>query len=229
MPDEEAVTDAAADTTSAADAGEAAKEGTDAGGESGDTDAAKSAADAKAADEAREPEERKRKTPADFIRERQERKAAKAAAATVADGSDNDGADDDGMTDADKETVGKVAGELVRPLIEKHLAAEDAQEVDEFLSKEGNEEFREYKTKAIKWMNHPSRRNLPVETVFLEVVGREGLLRIGAERARKADEKARGTQAGGGTSRGDVAKDPWQMTPAEFAAKQQEIRMKGAS
>lgn len=240
MPDgeettqEETKTDATEETTSSSvDEGNEGGEGGGEGSGEGDGDGSKksdeeaaAAAAKKSEDDAKEPEVRKRKTPAEFIRERQARKAEKAKKAEEAHDGDDEGERDDEIPEADQETIGKVAGEIVRPLIEKHLQSEDAAEVAEFLAKPENDVFAPYKEKALKWMNHPSRRNMPISSIFYEVAGPD-LMRIGAERERKASEKARDTQAGGNSSRGDgEAKSVWELSPEEFAAKQAAVRSK---
>jgi hypothetical protein len=69
---------------------------------------------------------------------------------------------------------------------------------------------------------------LPIKTIFYEVAG-DKLLKIGAERARKADKSAKETQTGGGSTRsGEGVKGAWDMPKDDFAKKQEEVRRKQA-
>jgi hypothetical protein len=73
-------------------------------------------------------------------------------------------------------------------------------------------------------MQHPSRRALPIKSIFYEVAG-DKLIKIGAERAKQADKKAKDSQTGGGSNRGGEANENvWNLTPEQFAERQEKIR-----
>jgi hypothetical protein len=184
-----------------------------------------------------EPEVRQRKTAKDFIIERQQRKIEKLK--SKASGNDGGQGGNGGESDEEEEEDDEKGGQkqLVReliqeevlptltPVLEKHVQAEDDAEVQAFLAE--NPDFKPYEAQARRFMSHPSRRSLPIKSIFYEVAG-DDLMRIGAERARKADEKARETQAGGGSARGeDTPTDVWSLSPEEFAKKREEIRRRG--
>lgn len=73
------------------------------------------------------------------------------------------------------------------------------QELKTFLSE--NPEFAGQEKKIETWWNHPSRRQLPLETVALEALGKKELARIYAEQALNNDREARQTRVGGSTVR----------------------------
>jgi hypothetical protein len=73
-------------------------------------------------------------------------------------------------------------------------------------------------------MVHPSRRNLPIKSIFYEVAG-DNLLKIGAKRQSEADLKAKNSQSGGGSNRAGEGKvSDWDLPKDDFAAKQERIR-----
>lgn len=73
------------------------------------------------------------------------------------------------------------------------------QELKSFLSE--NPEFAGNEKKIETWWNHPSRRQLPLETVALEALGKKELARIYAEQAINQDREARQTRSGSSTVR----------------------------
>lgn len=73
------------------------------------------------------------------------------------------------------------------------------QEIKSFLAE--NPEFKGQEKKIETWWNHPSRRQLPLETVALEALGKKELARIYAEQALNQDREARQTRVGGSTVR----------------------------
>lgn len=216
---------------------EAAAEGTeDAGADDGDgSDAgADSTDDEDEADDGKEPETRKK--PVDFIIARKNAKIAKlagkngnAAGGDAGDeGKGNEGADDgedDDIADEDREVVIKSVMPIIEPLLKQNAAQENEKELQGFLS--GNPDFKPYEAKIRRFMEHPTRAGIPVKAIAYEVAG-DKLMQIGAKRAKAADEKARETQTGGGSSReGAGEKSVWDMTPEEFAAQQQKVRSGG--
>ena len=207
------------------------------GGGEGSGSAPEKKEEAPQGDDQNEPEVRQRKTAKDFIIERQQRKIEKLKKQPSGDdggqggnGDDSDDEEDeDDEKDGQKQLMRKLLQEEVlpnlTPILEKHVQTEDDAEVQEFLSK--NPDFKPYEAQARRFMSHPSRRSLPIKSIFYEVAG-DDLMRIGAERSKKADEEAKATQSGGGSSRGDEGQtDVWSLSPAEFAKKREEIRRRG--
>lgn len=177
-------------------------------------------------DDGKEPDTRKRLSTKDFIVGRQRAKIAKSAKAGEGDGKegkDGEGADGDGdVAPEDEELINKVVAKNFAPILDKTISAEDDKEVAVFLKE--NPDFAPFEAKARRYIAHPSRRHLPIEAIFYEVAGNK-LLKIGAERQKKADEEANKTQTGGGSSRaGEGGKSVWDLTPDEFAAEQEKIR-----
>lgn len=180
-----------------------------------------------AGDDKEEPAVRKRLSTQDFIIGRQRAKIAKENAKKddddgAGDGKKDDETDeDDDIAPEDEAMISKVVAKRFAPIIDKSLAADDDKEVTEFVKT--NPDFKPYEAKARRFMNHPSRRSLPIEAIFYEVAGKD-LIKIGAERQKAADEKAKASQTGGGSNRaGEGAKNVWDMTPDEFAQEQQRV------
>ena len=155
-----------------------------------------------------------RKKPIDYIRERRERREEKAK---------EEGADDD-VTPEDEELVTKVIdkkyGGAFEALQEKELQAE----LGTFV--QTNPEFEPFKAKIEKWAKHPTYSGLPIEQVAHAACG-QALLKIGADKARKADAEAKGAGTGGNTDRrpdGTAKKPIWDMTDAEFKAEEDRVR-----
>lgn len=162
-----------------------------------------------------------RKRTIDYILERKDRKIAKLQ--EKANQAKDDEEEDD-VSPEDKELVTKVMKPFLQPFIEKQVREENERELSEFVAE--RPEFKPFQAKILKYMSHPSRQNLPVKTIAYEIAGDE-LLKIGAQQGRKADEDAKKTQTGGGNNR-EVSgeKSVWELSPEEFAAKQEEIRRK---
>ncbi len=176
-----------------------------------------------------EPQVRTRKTVKDFIIERQKRKIEKLQGKTEEENEDEEDVNEDEEYDdilpQDEKLIKKVAGKMIAPLIENQLAKDDENEVQKFLAE--NPDFKPYEAKVKKFMVHPSRRQLPVESIFYEVAGPD-LMKIGAKRAKEADEEAQRSNAGGGSARGaeDVRVDWANMSLEEFSKRKEEIRQR---
>jgi hypothetical protein len=168
-----------------------------------------------------EPKTRKRNV--DFIIERKNRKIEK-----LKDKKDDAGKkedeDDDGLDPEDAEIIDRRVGKILSPFISKQMQEEDKIEIDSFVK--ANPDFAPYVAKVQKYLQHPSRKDIPVSSIFYEVAGPD-LLKIGADRRKKADDEARESGAGaGGDSKVDTEKGVWDLSPEEFALKQEEIRRK---
>lgn len=178
------------------------------------------------ADDGKEPEVKPRLSTQDFIIGRQKAKLAKKAKAgegEEGDGQGNEaGTDDDEVAPEDEALITKVVSKKFAPIIDKTLAADDEREIQDFLT--ANPDFKPFEVKARRYMQHPSRRQLPIKSIFYEVAG-DKLIKIGAEREKAANAKAKDTQTGGGSNRaGEGAKGDWELSKEEFEAKQERIR-----
>jgi hypothetical protein len=170
-------------------------------------------------DDNKEPEERTRMSKQDYIIGRQKAKLAKEQAKQAE--ADND-TEDDTIAPEDDALISKIIAKRLSPIIDKSLADEDNAEISGFLK--DNPDFKEFETKARRYMQHPSRRQLPIKSIFYEVAG-DKLIKIGAERERQAIEKAKSSSTGGGSSRGNEgSKSVNDMTPEEFREKQEAVR-----
>lgn len=172
-----------------------------------------------------EPQTRQRMSPKDFIIKRKEAKIAKLQQQKEQKQSEHQpdaDSDNDEIAPEDEELINKVVTKTFAPLLEKTMQAEDEKEITDFIKE--NPDFSQFEGKARKYIAHPSRRHLPIKSVFYEVAG-DDLIRIGAERQKKADEEARQTQTGGGSNRvAEGQKSVWDLTPEEFAEEQEKVR-----
>lgn len=159
-----------------------------------------------------EPVVRKRKTVKDHIIERQQKRIAKMEGKN---GDDPEEEEDEDISEEDEKMVSKIVERQISPLLEKQIEAEDEQELQQFIA--DNPEFKEFEAQARVNMKHPSRRELPIESIFYEVAGPK-LLQIGARKRKEADEEALKSGTGGGTPRGgdDAPKDYSNMSNADF-------------
>lgn len=175
-------------------------------------------------DDGTEPPTKARMSSKDFIIQRQQAKIAKlkAKADEGGDAGDTGEGEDEEVAPEDEALIGKVVAKKFAPFLDKAQSTEDDREISEFVAK--NPEFKPFEAKVRRYIAHPSRRQLPVESVFYEVAGR-GLLKIGADRQKKADEDAKQTQTGGGSGRsGEGGKTAWDMSKEEFEAEQARVR-----
>lgn len=184
---------AGADDADAADDVDAGDEGDESDDGAGDDDA----------DDGAEPPTRG-KTAADYVAERRGKKIKK-----LQQKAQNQQGDDDAGDDVDDDTDPNDVSALVQKEVEKLLSpvleSQEEQAIDaeiaDFLA--DNPDFEPYKDKVKRFAKHPSRRQIPVKSLFYEVAG-DKLLKIGADRRANADKKARQMQSGGG--RADVDK-----------------------
>jgi hypothetical protein len=177
-------------------------------------------------DDGSDPEVRKR----DFIIARMQRREAKQNANKNKDGNDGagDGAgndDGDEIPEEDERLVTRVIDKRYGDIFTKQEEAQDKAELSKFLG--DNPEFKTYETKIWRFWQHESRRHLPVSTIAYEVAGKN-LLKIGAARAKQADEKAK-ENANSGRSNVDTGKKAVEdMTYEEFMAHKEAVKRKQA-
>ena len=167
-----------------------------------------------------EPKTRKRSN-IDFILARKDKKIKKLQ--KEIDGAEEPDDDDDLIDEDDARIIDSRISKIMTPLLERQAQNEDAREIAEFV--QNNPDFAQYADKVARYSKHPTRREVPIASLFYEVAG-EDLLRIGAERARKADDKAKDSGSGGGSGLGGGEKSVWDLTPEEFEAKQHEVLMR---
>jgi hypothetical protein len=172
-------------------------------------------------DDKKDPEVRKRLSPQDYIIQRKKKQSEKQGKKEGGEGDESD--EDNEVAPEDKEAIVKVVAKEFAPIFNKTVEAEDNKEIQDFLTE--NPDFKRYESKVRRFMQHPSRRQLPIKSIFYEVAGDE-LLRIGAERSKAADQKAKDSQTGGGSNRSgeEGGKTNLELTPEEFEAKKEKIR-----
>lgn len=205
------------------DAGDGADKG---GGEDGDKSDKDKSTDKKPAPKVDEdPTTRKRNV--DFILERKNAKIEKLQ--KDKDNKANQGGEDDDNDDVapeDAEIIDKRIAKALKPFADKQVAEADKAEIDDFVAK--NPDFKPYAEKVAKWAQHPSRQGIPIKSIFYEVAG-DDLMKIGADRAKKATDEAKKTGAGGGNNRnnnGGGSKPVLEQTKEEFEATQLAVRSK---
>ena len=180
-------------------------------------------------DDGAEPEVRKK--PIDFILARKNAKIAKLSGkgkSGTGDGAGEGNGEDEGedgdIAPEDKEVVLKTVRPIIEPLLKQNAEQENEKELQTFL--QANPDFKPFEAKIRRYSQHQNRAGVPIKAIAYEVAG-DKLMALGAKRAKAADDKARQTQTGGGSAReGGGDKSVWDMTPEEFAAKQNEIRAK---
>lgn len=165
-----------------------------------------------------EPKTRKRNI--DFILERKNRKIEKLE--KKANNTDDEEENDDNLDDDDAKIIDKRIKSALTPFINKQMQEEDEQEISTFIAE--NPDFAPYADKVRKFAQHPSRKELPLASIFYEVAGKD-LLKIGADRAKKSIAESKQSQAGGGSARNtDTPKSVWDLSTDEFEKQQQEVR-----
>jgi len=170
-------------------------------------------------------EPRSRKRNIDFILQRKNEKIAKLQKnANNGNTFDEDEEEDEDIDAEDARLIDKRISKAMTPLIQKQMLEEDESEINSFVK--DNPDFAPYADKVRKFAQHPTRKEMPIKSIFYEVAG-DDLLRIGAKREKIATDKAKESGAGGGSGiGGDVTKNVWSLTPSEFAAEQEKLRQK---
>lgn len=154
-------------------------------------------------DDLAEPVVRK-KTNADWVAERRGKKIEKMKDQQNKDESKEEGAEEEeeDVDEEDAKVVRKILkeelGPVINPILAEKSKAEDDIEIGKVLAE--HPEFKPYEEKVRRFMAHPSRKNLPVETVFADVIGVKTLLQLGAKKGLSAEEKANEGRTGGGSN-----------------------------
>jgi hypothetical protein len=123
----------------------------------------------------------------------------------------------------DLEVVDQRVQEHIQPYAEQLQQQQVERDVEDFVQQ--NPEFQPYKDTVRNWAMHESRKNLPVSSIFYEVAGQD-LLNIGAQRARSSDAQKMetGGSSGHSTRNEPAAKNPSEMTSAEFEQYKEDVR-----
>lgn len=217
--------DSQSETEQKTDATASENEGTeDSEGTEDEADETSKGQEAKAPEEAPKDDEeipvRNRLSTQDYIIGRQKARLARSQAKEPDDEPDDY---EQEISPEDEQMITKVVAKKFAPIFDRTIEADDDQEIRKFIN--DNPDFKQFEATVRRYIKHPSRRALPVKSVFYEVAG-DKLLKIGAERDRKANEKSQQTQTGGGSNRDatNAKTNDWELTPAEFEAKQEKIR-----
>lgn len=179
-------------------------------------------------DDGKEPVVRARKTAKDFIIERQQRKIEKLKKEDTSgksdEGKEGEGdSDEDDVDPEDEKVIAKVVSKHLAPIFEKQIEVEDEAEVAQFVT--ANPDFKPYEARVKRNMRHPSRREVPIEELFYAAAGKD-LMKIGAKRAKEAEDEANRSGTGGGSARSTEGegKVDWANAPKEdFEKKKREI------
>lgn len=102
---------------------------------------------------------------------------------------------------------------------DEFVSAQKERHVAEYIRQ--NPELASYSEKVLKYWNHPTRKDLPVDSAFADAIGPKELMRLGAEQAKAEQEAAKRTIAGGGArvreqESSAPTKDVFSMTVEEF-------------
>lgn len=130
-----------------------------------------------------------RKTKAEYIKERQEKKAVKDA---------GEGGEAAEIHPDDEAIVSKVIDQKFGSVLARINDQAIAGEVKEFV--EANPQFKGHENKIKSYANHEAYSRLPIEQVAYAAVGKS-LLKVGADAARTADVEAAESATGGGANR----------------------------
>lgn len=170
-----------------------------------------------------EPKTRKRNI--DFILKRKDEKIAKLEKKANGVGVEKeDEEEEDDLDPNDANIIQRHVAKALSPFLAKQMQDEDNQEIGDFVKQ--NPDFVPYVVKVQKFAQHPSRKDMPIKAIFYEVAG-DDLLKIGAERAKKAGIESKKSQAGGGNSNGGGSeKNVWDLSPEEFEAQKESVRSK---
>jgi hypothetical protein len=127
---------------------------------------------------------------------------------------------DDDVDPDDEKTIGKVVDKKLKAVSEQlkevqHLR--DEAEVTAFI--QVKPEFGKYRGAMLKYLAHPSYKNIPVHSIAV-IVAAKDLEKIGAEKEREAQRKAADTKDKGSTARQPLGKVDWNNATRETVAEQ---------
>lgn len=134
----------------------------------------------------------------------------------------NDESDDDDE-DLDPEDAKKIEKIVAKRLREEGVTGtKDQIEVDSFLR--SKPEFSKYRAVALKYMEHPDYKNIPVHNI-MAIVSAKDMQAIGAQKERQASARAKDTQSNKGTAVRQSSKTfDWKNAPrADFEAQKAKV------
>lgn len=112
----------------------------------------------------------------------------------------------------------------VADLRSREETREDEAEINQIVAE--NEEFKPYVDKVKKLASDPSRKQVPIKSLFYEAAGDE-LIKIGARRASEANADAAETQQNGtSTGNAPTGVSVNDMPAEDFQKMQEEVRLK---
>jgi len=172
-----------------------------------------------------EPPTRKPRTKADWVAFRRGKKLEKQRAAQEQGEADEDEDDDlDDIDEEDAKVIDKVVSKRLAPILREREVNELRSEIEDFVAE--NPDFKPYVNKAVKWAQHPTWKDIPTKQLMFAVAG-DNLLKIGSQRTKAAQDKARRTGTGKGRSGSNTggSKPVAEMTDAEFEAEIQAVKL----
>lgn len=112
----------------------------------------------------------------------------------------------------------------VADLRSREEAREDEAEINQIVAE--NEDFKPYVDKVKKLAKDPSRKQVPIKSLFYEAAG-DDLIKIGANRASEANADAAETQQNGtSTGNAPTGVSVNDMSNEDFQKMQEEVRLK---
>ena len=105
--------------------------------------------------------------------------------------------DDEEIDPDDEKTIGKVVDRKIKPLAkltEEIQAVKDRQEVDALIN--AKPEYGKFREAILKYASHPSYKDVPIHFIAAGLAAKD-LQKMGAEKEREAQKKAKETQGGG--------------------------------
>lgn len=157
----------------------------------------------------------------DFIIQRLKEKNAKLANKDKNKDDDQDD-DADDIPEEDERVINRVIQKNFGDVLSKTEEQQDKSELNEFMG--ANPDFKKFEQKIWRFWQDPSRRHLPVSSIAYEVAGKS-LLKIGADRAMKANDKAKENSNAGSSGGGNAGKKPVsEMSVAEFMEYKEQVK-----
>jgi hypothetical protein len=189
-------------------------------GDGGDNGAGKKEPELQKKEEDGEPPQRKSKF--EYILARKEKQLEKVKSdkeVKKSEEEDDDAPDDEKLvTKAVDRKYGKRFARMDALEAEAQERANEA-DIKEFIAEDPLGKYcKDIAGKIRTWSKHPSRANVPIKTIAMEILGEKGLLEIGAKMEKEAAKKAAESKSGGGSARGNEggAKDYSNMSTEEF-------------
>ncbi|RMD71949.1 MAG: hypothetical protein D6822_02200 [Cyanobacteria bacterium J149] len=131
--------------------------------------------------------------------------------------------DEEEIDPKDREVIDKLVSSKLSRYEEMQLEAMNKMEVGDYIA--DHPEFKPYKEKALKILNHPKYRHMPVEYAMYIAAG-DDLMKLGAQKEREAAQAAKETNlsAGAPARQKMSGKVDWLNMPSdEFNKRKAEI------